>query len=105
MKYLVFAALATVAFAAEQPFIVGTIENQDHAKITFTSYNGTCAEKRRVVYAQHNGGKIGVMGCWSISQSQIFVIWSDGDIYTYPLNALEISPEMSAYLKNKTQYQ
>lgn len=104
MKYL-FALLAATAVAGEAPFIVGTMKNQANADITFTTYAGTCENNHRVVYAQHNGGKIGMTGCWAIQQNQIFVTWADGDVYTYPLDSLKITPEMSAFLNKQTKYQ
>lgn len=104
MKYL-FALVATVAVAAEPPFIVGTIANRDNSNITFTTYTGKCTGNHKVVYAQSEGGKVGITGCWMIEQDQIFVTWKDGDLYTYPLEWLKLSPEMSKFLDKSTKYQ
>jgi hypothetical protein len=85
--------------AKELPLIVGTIPNRDNAKITFTTFKGDCTGNDRTVYTQKSGGKVVASGCYRVVGEEMFVIWADGEIYTYPFDAITLSPEMDKLLR------
>lgn len=91
--------IPTVIAAQELPLIVGSIPNRDNAKITFTTYQGDCKNNDKMVYTQADGGKVSLTGCYRMVGDSLFVIWSDGDIYTYELGNLVLSSEMDQYLR------
>lgn len=84
---------------AQVPTILGTIPNRDNSKITFTTNQGECQKGEALAYAQFDGGKIGIMGCYRLIDSELFVRWSDGDVYTYHLDNLTFSPEFLDYVR------
>ena len=101
MKRMILAMfLIPTAIAAQNvPLVVGTIPNRDNSKITFTTYKGQCTNNDWVVYAQADGGKISLTGCYRVVGEELFVIWSDGEIYAYPWANLTLSSEMDQYLR------
>jgi hypothetical protein len=101
MKRMILAMflIPTTIAAQNMPIIVGTVPNRDNSKITFTTYQGDCKNNDRVVYAQADGGKVGMTGCYRIVGEELFVIWSDGEIYTYPWATLTLSREMDKFLR------
>ena len=90
-----------LAVAQEMPLIVGTLPNRDNSKITFTSYQGKCNKGDWLVYTQGDGGKVELTGCWRFVGDDMFVVWQDGDVYTYPFLGMTISSEMEAWLNRK----
>jgi hypothetical protein len=91
--------IPALATAEQMPLIVGTVPNRDNAKITFTTYQGDCKGNDRVVYTQADGGQVTLTGCYRIVGYNLFVVWSDGDIYTYPWVNLTLSREMDKFLR------
>lgn len=93
------AAWMPFAAAQEMPTILGTLPNRDNANITFTFIQGSCPKGQYMAYAQSDGGRISLYGCYRVVSDQLFVAWSDGDLYTYSFNSLILSEEMLNYLK------
>jgi hypothetical protein len=52
-------------------------------------------------YAQHSGGKVGMVGCYRIIGDQIFVKWADGDLYTYDFDSMIFTEEFRQHLKKQ----
>lgn len=100
MKKLAVIAALLPMVAAAQVDIVGTIPNQSGSKITFTGRQGDCPSGQLMVYAQEAGGKVGAIGCYKLVSDQFFVVWSDGDVYTYDLGAMTLSEEAKQYLNS-----
>lgn len=98
MAYL--AIIPSVVMAQELPLIIGTMPNKDNAKITFTTYQGECKGNDKVVFTQADGGKVMLTGCYRLVGDDLFVVWSDGDIYTYPVENLVFSSDAQKYLRN-----
>lgn len=94
-------ATTMLLLAAELPVILGTIPNRDQAKITFTTTEGNCKDGEKLVYTQADGGKVTLTGCYRIVGDQLFVVWRDGDIYTYDFASLELSGEMQRYIEER----
>jgi hypothetical protein len=91
---LALALIATAAIATELPYVFGTIKNQAGGEIVLTTSD--CPTKNGgdfFVFTRSPEGKIGLTGCWSNIDKHIYVFWSDGDTYTYPIAAIEVSEE------------
>ena len=101
MKRIAVLALASMTAMAQMPEIIATMPNRDNSRITFTTIQGSCDTDQKLAYAQSNGGKISILGCYRLIGDQVFVKWSDGDVYTYDVNALTITAEFENYMKNK----
>lgn len=99
MKRLALLALISTTAYAQTVNIIGYIPNRDNNRITFTNYKGNCPDGNKVVYTQHDGGKIGAVGCFQMIDDQLFVIWNDGDIYTYSIDAFVVSDEFRKYME------
>lgn len=98
-RYTVLLAVLTpLGLAQEAPTILGTLPNRDNSNITFTTIQGNCPQYQYMVYTQADGGKISMYGCYRMVSDQFFVVWSDGDIYTYPALNLIPSEEMRNYM-------
>ncbi len=80
------------------PTILGTIPNRDNNNITFTTVQSDCPENQYLVYAQSDGGRISLTGCYRLVSNQFFVKWVDGDVYTYPADNLIPSDEFLNYM-------
>jgi hypothetical protein len=80
---------------AQTPTILATLPNQGGGKITFTSeQSASCKPDQLFAYAQNKGGRIELTGCYRLIGEEVFVVWSDGDVYTYPIESLQISREL-----------
>ena len=99
MKRAILMMLPVAAVAQDMPFILGTIQNRDNANITFTTTQNACENNDHFVYAQSSGGKVSITGCYRLVDDQLMVFWSDGDVFTYPVTALKLSPEMQRRLE------
>lgn len=100
MKKILLAALLWAPIAAAQvPTIVGHVPNRAGSKITFTTDRGSCKENQFLAYTQNDGGRVGFLGCYRIIDSEIFVVWSDGDVYTYEFSSLVFSREFLEYVE------
>lgn len=86
------AALATVA-TAQEVTILGTMRNQDKGQIVFTLIKSECKDGQHLVYTTNNGGEIGIFGCYAYVNGQMFVVWSDNTMYSYPTDGFEFSAE------------
>jgi len=86
-----FASFGANALAA--PEIIGVIPNKSGGVITFTTLRGDCPQGQLMVYTQSSGGKIELTGCFRVVSKQLFVIWADGDAYTYPVADVQFSEE------------
>jgi hypothetical protein len=88
----------TAVAVAQTPTILATLPNQGGGKITFTSErSANCKPDQLLAYAQNKGGKVELTGCYRLIGEEVFVVWSDGDVYTYPFDSLQISKEMERY--------
>lgn len=101
MKAAVLALFPVLAVAQQVPPIMGWLPNRDNNKITFTTFQGDCKPGNRVVYTQADGGKVSELGCYRIVGDDLFVVWAEGDVYTYPLANVTLSSEMEAFLNRQ----
>ena len=89
-------SFAPIAFSQAHTIIVH-VPNRAGSKITFTTERGSCGENQMLVYSQSEGGKMGFTGCYRLIDSELFVIWADGDVYTYAFNSLVFTEEFKDY--------
>lgn len=99
MKKLVVLAAMLPMVAHAQVNIVGTIPNRDGGQITFLAHRGSCPEDQLVAYTNRSDGKVTLTGCYKYVSDKFFVLWSDGDLYTYDAEAFTLSEEARRYLK------
>ena len=100
MKKILLAALLWSPLAVAQvPTSVGHVPNRAGSKITFTTDRGSCKDNQFLAYTQNDGGRVGFTGCYRVIDSEIFVIWSDGDVYTYAFSSLVFSQEFRQYIE------
>jgi len=99
---LIFIALCGTAVAQEKPNIMGSIPNKGNGQIIFTSVPCT-KDTGNVVYIHDPSGKISLTGCWTLIDTNIFVKWSDGDIYSYPVGAINFTDAYNEWYNNKNK--
>ena len=101
MKYIaLLVGLSLVSFAvAREPTIIGYVPNRANSKITFTTDRGSCQDGQHLAYTQNDGGRIGFVGCYRLIDGELFVVWSDGDVYTYDFSAMVFSEEFKNYIQ------
>lgn len=110
MKNVIFALIATASTmmqAQEAPYIIGHIVNKDLGQITFTTSQCAKSPDRKVVFVRDSGGKISLQGCWVMVEEEVWVLWNDGDLYSYPIAAIQFSPQFDAWYesRNRPKYQ
>ena len=95
MKRLWIAAVAVLSTVgtAQELTILGTIRNKDDGQIVFTLLKGSRKDEQLVVYSTSGGGEIGLFGCYAYVNGQIFVVWSDNKMYSYPIEMLQFSSD------------
>jgi len=100
VKKLLAIALCVVSVAAiaqQMPTIIGHMRNNDNGQIVFTTEQGQCKDGTRLTYIEGSGGKIYLVGCWRKTDNKIFVVWSDGDIFSYDIDNLNFTREWMDY--------
>jgi hypothetical protein len=94
------AALTTLAMAQEIT-ILGTMRNQDKGQIVFTLIKSECKDGQHLVYTTNNGGEIGLFGCYAYVNGQMFVVWKDNTMYSYPVDGFEFSAEAEKLIRQR----
>lgn len=101
MKKLLAIALCVVSVAAiaqRMPTIIGYVKNKANGEITFTTEQGHCnRDSGLLAYIRDNGGRIAMVGCWRMVDSEVFVVWSDGDLFSYGGDAIQFTEEWLRY--------
>ena len=87
------ALLCREAIAQKMPAILGTITNRADGKITLTTESCSSDAEMYFVFVRDNGGKLSMTGCWKLIDYNVLVKWSDGDVYTYPIENVKFSQE------------
>ena len=99
-KWLAVAVLmVSTAWAKEPPMLIGTIENKAGGQIMFTSRPCPREKDKRFVFIRDQGGQVSAAGCWVYKDRLFWVFWSDGDVFSYDLDAFEPTPDFEAYLE------
>ena len=88
MKKIIIALLLTASTAMAQD--VAYMANKAGGKIIFTDSH--CNQGGKIVYSNIQTGRT-IHGCWYYNKPDeyIRVVWSDGELYQYPLNALSMT--------------
>ena len=101
---LVAACLVSVPAAASEPLVVGSIRSRGNGEIIFLSTTEHCKSGKRG-YVRADGGQISFLFCWTLSGQTFWASYDDGDQYSYPLSAIEITAEYAAWLTAQGQQQ
>ena len=105
--FVLFAAFIGTAYAAGEPKIIGSLPNKSGGEIVLSSE--VCKEEpaRRIAYITSSGGQVTLFGCWQMIGEKIFVRYSDGDLFTYPVEGITFTNEFNEWYKkkNRTTYQ
>lgn len=97
IKWLAVLMVST-AWAKEPPMIFGTIENKAGGHIVFTSRPCPRDDDKRFVFIRDEGGRVSSTGCWVYKDRIFWVFWADGDVFSYDLDAFDVSPEFEAHM-------
>jgi hypothetical protein len=99
LQVAVMIAIATTATAAD----VAYIYNKSGGKIVFT--DSDCTGGGKLVFANNKTGQ-SMSGCWFYSAPDEFirVIWSDSELYQYPITSLTMTKYGTEKYENKTYY-
>lgn len=94
---------AAVAAELERPAVVGHIANQAGGQITLTMRTSKkCAQQEAVfAYVRDPGGRISLIGCWKMHGEDVFVFWDDGDVFSYPLESVQMTEEWLRYTEQE----
>ena len=97
----IIAILALLAsgsvLAQDRPTIIGSMKNKENGQIVFTTDQGQCQEGSLLTYIEGSGGKIYMVGCWRKVNNKVFVVWSDGDIFSYDIENMNFTREWMEY--------
>lgn len=100
------AALSTVAFPQQQqppPVLVGHMLMQERGKLVFSSETCDDGSSQWVGFLQDANGKILLPLCWTFVEDQVFVVYGDGDRYTYPIENMQFTRDFSAWADRKNK--
>ena len=82
MKYLMGVALLAFCLSA-QAKVIAELVNKGGGKIVIT--NEACRQAGyKLAYTQMDGAQT-LLGCWSMDDSFIHILWYDNDLRSYPL--------------------
>ena len=97
-----------VAVAQTNPTIIGYIQNQVNGQITLATEACQKDPTKRLAFIKTNVGKIGLTGCWQMIGDNVYVAWSDGDLFSYPVGSITFSAEFERWYNEnnrKSKYQ
>lgn len=105
--FVLIAAFIGTAHAAGEPKIIGSIPNRDGGEIVLSTEPCRDEPAKRIAYITSGGGKIALFGCWNMIGEKIFIKYSDGDLYNYPVEGVTFTNEFNEWYKkkNRTTYQ
>lgn len=98
---VLFAAFVGTAYAASEPKIIGSFPNRDGGEIVLSSEACRDQPQKRIAYLTSGGGKITLFGCWNLIGEKVFIQYSDGDLYTYPVEGIVFTNEFNEWYKKK----
>lgn len=101
--FLSLAAFCSVAVAQQAPKIIGFIPNRADGQITLTNEVCANAKDQLLVFVKDDGGKLSLVGCWKLIDSNVMVRWSDGDVYSYDVGAVIFTPEFDEWYAKKNK--
>lgn len=94
---LLFVAMCGTAVAEEAPTIIGHFKNKASGEITLTTETCRRDESKRFAFIKNEGGKLSLGGCWVMIDSNVLISWEDGDVYSYPVEAIIFTPEFDEW--------
>lgn len=97
---IVLAALCGTAVAQEMPQVIGYIPTQG-GKVVLGSAFCDDASSKHIGYLQSDGGKIVQPLCWDMIDDEVFVVYADGDRYTYPFSSVRFTAAFDAWFNNR----
>jgi len=97
----VFVAICNVAVAQSPPTILGMIRNRAQGEITLTTEKCQSDPDKSFVFVRDEGGRLSLTGCWKLVEYNVLVSWSDGDVYSYPVSAVNFTPEFNEWYKQR----
>jgi hypothetical protein len=119
MRKIIFAAIATGASVANAgiivspaivtaepqfhlvsnpvPPIIGHIRNRAGGQIILASEKCSSDQSLQFAFIKDNGGKLSLTGCWRMIGDDIVIRWSDGDVYSYPVENIEFTDSFNQW--------
>ena len=86
------------------PSVLGWIRNRAQGQIVLAGETCAADPTRRFAFVKDDGGKISLTGCWQMIGDDIFINWSDGDVFSYPIASIEFSPAFNEwYERNRKE--
>lgn len=79
------------------PSVLGWIRNRAQGQIVLAGENCAAEPTRRFAFIKDDGGRISLTGCWQMIGDDIFINWSDGDVFSYPIASIEFSPAFNEW--------
>lgn len=95
------AAFSITAAAQSLPTIIGFIPNRAAGQIVLTSETCKSAADQKFVFIKDDGGKLSLIGCWKLIDSDVIVRWSDGDVYSYDVASVVFTPDFEAWYSKR----
>lgn len=100
---VLIAAFIGTAYAAGEPAIIGSFPNKDGGEIVLSSELCKQETTRRIAYITSGGGRITLFGCWQLIGEKVFIKYSDGDLFTYPVELIRFTEEFNTWYNKKNK--
>lgn len=97
------AFLSTIAAAQSPPVMVGEMLMQERGKLVLSSETCDNGSSQWVGFLQDRNGKILLPLCWTFVEDRVFVVYGDGDRYTYDLANIQFTPEFAAWADRRNK--
>ena len=85
------------------PPVIGFIRNRAGGQITLASESCSAKQGTSFAFIKDDGGKISLTGCWSMVGDDVVIVWSDGDVYSYPITAIQFTPSFDEWYERKNR--
>ena len=91
MKMIKRMLLLALCFGTAQAETIAFVSNKGGGRIVITDdTNKTCPSNTRVAYTTTETNRTQT-GCWTLDSLYIHILWSDGELRSYPLEAWEFT--------------
>lgn len=79
------------------PPIIGWIRNRAQGQIVLATEKCSTDPSLQFAFVKDDGGRLSLTGCWQMIGEDIVIRWSDGDVFSYPVESIEFTASFNEW--------